>query len=305
MNTLHRLVRNAVSKLTPLAGADRQLVLSGKLLAAAHLQKPTIDDLTEVEFRVFSQFGEDGIVEWLVSVLPIASNTFVEFGVEDYRESNTRFLLMNRNWRGLVLDGDARNIAAFHADDIAYKHDITAVASFITADNINGSIEHAGFGERIGLLSVDLDGIDWWVLKAVNVAADIVIVEYNHFLGDLPVTVPYAQDFVRSKAHWSNGYWGASLAAFKHLLAGRGYVFVGTNAAGCNAFFVRTEHETVLRVKLRNVRAHPGVIRDARNKDGGLAYTGYRQFLPDMASLPLVRVDTMEPTTVAAALLRS
>jgi hypothetical protein len=78
---------------------------------------------------------------------------------------------MNRNWRGLVLDGDAQNIAAVYADDIAYKHDLKAVASFITAENINESIERAGFGERIGLLSVDLDGIDWWVLKALNVAA--------------------------------------------------------------------------------------------------------------------------------------
>jgi hypothetical protein len=302
MNVLHRLVRNTVARLGRLAGADRQLVLSGKLLAAAHLQKATIGDLTEVEFRVFSQFGEDGIIEFLVSILPITANTFVEFGVEDYRESNTRFLLMNRNWRGLVLDGDANNMAAVYGDDIAFRYDVTAVASFITAENISASIDRSGFGDRIGLLSVDIDGIDWWVLKAITVTADIVIVEYNDFFGERPVTVPYAPDFVRSKAHWCNGYWGASLAAFQQLLSARGYVFIGTNAAGNNAFFVLAEHEARVLARVANFRAHPSSFRDARNKDGTLAFSGYRPFLPEMAELPLIRTDTMQQTTVAEAL---
>src|SRR5579859_7257876 len=61
--------------------------------------------LQEAEFRVFSQWGEDGIIQYLLSKVAIAHDTFVEFGVGNYRESNTRFLLTNNNWRGLIIDG--------------------------------------------------------------------------------------------------------------------------------------------------------------------------------------------------------
>src|SRR5215212_2223713 len=57
----------------------------------------------DAEFRVFSQFGEDGIIQYLIQNVPIENELFIEFGVQDYRESNTRFLLCNDNWRGLIL----------------------------------------------------------------------------------------------------------------------------------------------------------------------------------------------------------
>lgn len=208
MNSLRRKIRNAVVKLSRLSGIERQLVLSGQLLSAQNLTRGKVKVLSDLEFRVFSQFGEDGIIDWLVSSLPIQTKTFIEFGVEDYRESNTRFLLASRNWTGFVMDGDEQNIAAVFSDDISYKHDIRAAASFITAENINESVMQSGIGRRVGLLSVDMDGVDWWVLKAMDVEADIVIVEYNDFLGPDPVTVPYSPDFQRGKAHWSHGYWG-------------------------------------------------------------------------------------------------
>ncbi len=66
------------------------------------------DEIERAEFRVFSQFGEDGIIQFLVQRVPIANQVFVEFGVEDYAESNTRFLLVHDAWRGLIVDaGDS------------------------------------------------------------------------------------------------------------------------------------------------------------------------------------------------------
>ena len=62
-------------------------------------------EIARAEFQVFSQFGEDGIIQFLVQRVPIEDEVFVEFGVEDYRESNTRFLLVHDNWRGLIVDG--------------------------------------------------------------------------------------------------------------------------------------------------------------------------------------------------------
>src|SRR3954471_19467097 len=67
-------------------------------------ERARVSTLKDVELRVFSQFGDDGIIQYLVHQLPIENDTFVEIGVEDYTEANTRFLLMRDNWRGLVVD---------------------------------------------------------------------------------------------------------------------------------------------------------------------------------------------------------
>ena len=87
---------------------DDSKVLLGKLLAQAHLQNlPALKkDIQQAEFKIFSQWGDDGIIQFLVSYLDIPQKTFIEFGVEDYSESNTRFLVINNNWKGLVLDGN-------------------------------------------------------------------------------------------------------------------------------------------------------------------------------------------------------
>lgn len=80
---------------------NRNLFLSAKIFINAVCDKK-IDSLEEVEFQVYSQFGEDGIIQWLIHNVAIEDKTFVEFGVEDYTEANTRFLLMNNNWSGFV-----------------------------------------------------------------------------------------------------------------------------------------------------------------------------------------------------------
>ena len=93
--------------------------------------------LSDVEFKVFSQWGEDGIIQFLISRVPIESEIFIEFGVESYRESNTRFLLMNNDWRGLIMDGNKDYMKRIQDDDIYWRHDLTSIAVFITRDNIN------------------------------------------------------------------------------------------------------------------------------------------------------------------------
>src|SRR5687768_12224968 len=79
----------------------------GQIQTALNNQKQSIKNLDEVEFQVFSQWGDDGIIQYLVNKLDIPNKTFIEFGVEDYKESNTRFLLISNNWSGYVIDGSA------------------------------------------------------------------------------------------------------------------------------------------------------------------------------------------------------
>ena len=201
-----------------------------------------ISSIQETEFRVFSQFGEDGIIQFLVSNIEIPNKNFVEFGVEDYAESNTRFLLINNNWSGLVIDATQQNVESIKNDAIYWKHDLTALNAFITRDNINSLIA-SRFSGDIGLLSIDIDGNDYWIWDSINVVNPrIVVCEYNSVFGSKHcVSIPYSADFVRQNAHYSNLYFGASLGALNMLAERRGYCFVGCNSAGNNAFFVRKD----------------------------------------------------------------
>lgn len=297
--SLQNMFRNQAFKTRRLVGLEKSLVLSGEIRAEQIASRAKLTRLSDAEFSVFSQWGEDGIIAWLVEKLRPANTTFVEFGVQDFRESNARFLLMSRNWSGLVIDGSQAYIDAIRSDDIAYKHDLQTTCAFITRDNIQGLIAAADFGPRIGILSVDLDGNDYWILEAIDTEADIVIVEYNDLFGGRPSSVPYKSDFVRLAAHPSGMYWGASLPAFRHLLEKRGYRFAGTNLAGTNAFFVHSDHATKLERLLDTEIAHPCRMREARNPDGSLSYKTYGEMCHLVADLPLVDVTTM--ATIKAA----
>ncbi len=208
-----------------------------------------VRSIQETEFRVFSQFGEDGIIQFLISNIPIPNKTFVEFGVEDYTESNTRFLLVNDNWSGLVIDGSQSNIDSIKNDSHYWRHELTPLSAFITRDNINSLIA-SRFSGDLGLLSMDIDGNDYWIWEAINVVSPrIVVCEYNSLFGNKHrISIPYRDDFLRQKAHFSYLYFGASLGALCMLAEKRGYCFVGCNSAGNNAFFVRKDVIGDLRV---------------------------------------------------------
>jgi len=201
------------------------------------------DKLSDIEFQVFSQWGEDGIIQFLISKVPIENEIFIEFGVQDYSESNTRFLLMNDNWKGLIMDSSAEFINKIRSSQIYWQHDLTAVKAFITKDNINDIIASNNISGDIGILSIDIDGNDYWIWDAISVVSPrIVICEYNSVFGcDRAITIPYKEDFERTKAHYSNLYFGASLKALYGLAEKKGYNFVGSNKAGANAFFVRKD----------------------------------------------------------------
>jgi hypothetical protein len=249
-------------------------LLLGKLSAARVAGLPDGAALRDAEFKVFSQWGEDGIIQYLISRVAIPKPYFVEFGVENYLESNTRFLLLNDNWSGLIMDGSDANMQYVRGDAIYWRHELQAVSAFITAENINELLRTHVPERDIGILSVDIDGNDYWVWRAIDaVAPRIVIAEYNSVFGpDLQVTVPYQPDFNRTKAHHSNLFWGASLAALCHLGAQKGYAFVGSNSAGNNAFFVRED----CAARLRKLAPAEGYVRsrfrESRNEAGHLTY---------------------------------
>jgi hypothetical protein len=259
---------------------QKSLVLNGKLLSELNCKK-NISTLDEVEFQVFSQRGEDGVIQYLINHIDIPNKIFVEFGVETYTESNTRFLLINNNWSGLIIDGSKSNINFIKSDYIYWKYDITAVESFITKENINKIISEYTKVSDIGILSVDIDGNDYWIWKEIDcIKPRIVICEYNSAFGnDKKVTVPYKADFVRRKEHYSDLYFGASLAAFCELAEEKGYDFIGTTRAGVNAYFVRKDLSSPFKKFTTQQGFNESDNRDSRDEKGNLTFLRHNQRL--------------------------
>jgi hypothetical protein len=233
-----------------------------------------LNDIKKSEFKIFSQWGDDGIINFLVGYLDIKDKRFVEFGVENYTECNTKFLLMTQNWRGLIMDGSNKNMTSLRTSELYWKFDIKAVDVFVTAENINSLLSDNGFAGEIGILHIDIDGNDYWIWNAVSVANPIiVIVEYNSIFGyDKPWTVPYDPSFVRTQEHYSNLYYGTSLLSICDLAEEKGFYFVGCNSNGNNAYFVRKDWIKGLKVLSPKEGYVESRFRESRAEDGTLTF---------------------------------
>jgi hypothetical protein len=198
----------------------------------------------DVEFRCYSQNGEDGILLYIFSILGMTNRKVVEICAGDGLECNAANLLINHGWSGLLFDGDGDQVARGKAFYSTCRNTWTApptfVKSWITAEAVDALVASSGFRGPIDLLSLDLDGNDYWVWKALEcVTPRVVVLEFNAGCGpDVSVTMSYRPDFRLDYA--VHPYrCGASLAAFVKLARAKGYRLVGVQSRGFNAFFVR------------------------------------------------------------------
>lgn len=180
-----------------------------------------------VERKEYAQNKEDGIIHAIFTMIGTTNKYFVEFGVEDGIECNTRYLSKHKGWSGLLMDGSNENKA------------INLQKEFITAENIEALFEKHNVPKEFDLLSIDIDGNDYWIWKVItHYSPRVVIMEYNACIPYSPaVTVPYKEDFVWDKTD----YYGASLSALVKLGAQKGYTLIATDSRGVNAFFVQDD----------------------------------------------------------------
>jgi hypothetical protein len=272
---------------------DELKINQGLILSALNEARKSTD-LADYEFKVFSQWGEDGIIQYLSNAIEMKHKTFIEFGVESFMEANCRFLLMKDNWSGYVIDASSSNIANLKKSYFYWKYQIDAVDAFVTKDNINDLLAKSCFDEDVGILSIDIDGNDYFILEAINtVRPRILICEYNAVFGARRISVPYDPEFCRTRKHYSNLYWGASLSAITFLANRKGYSLVGTNSSACNAFFVRDD---LLNEKVKVLTAEqaflPSTIRQSRDKQGNLSYLAGEDRLKAIRGLRVVNVET-------------
>jgi hypothetical protein len=298
--SLKQRLRRAV--INPSLYRDLELVRynQGQILAELNRNKQSAN-LQDYEFSVYSQWGEDGIIQRLLSLLPIANRTFIEFGVEDFNEANCRFLMAHDHWRGFVLDGSPRWIAKLRNADWFWKYDLRAEHAMVTRDNVNELLTKSGFDRDLGILSIDVDGVDYWLLEAVTAFEPrIIIMEYNALFGpERAITVPYDAAFSRRAKHYSELYFGASLAALEHLARQKGYALVCTESAGVNAFFVRNDLAGGDVQALSAALAYsPTHVRQSRNTEGMLDYLDAKAQYDAIRGMPVINVITGNPETL-------
>jgi hypothetical protein len=262
-------------------------------------------DCNDAEFTAFSQFGEDGIIEYLIRHCDISPETFVEIGVETYAEANTRFLAEHRLWRGLIIDQNPQLSDDLAATQLHWRSQVSATSSFVTRENAQHLVADFVGSGGLGLLSLDIDGVDYWILEQlVSLKPALVIVEYNALFGDAAtVTIPYDAEFDRRQPSYHNIYYGAGLAAFEHLLATHGYALVACTTAGNNAFFVRSDRLGDVPVRSVAEAYRPRRFVEHRDANGALTgITDRNRQLQDVQRLPLVDVTDGSRLTVADTL---
>jgi hypothetical protein len=226
--------------------------------------------LCETGFRCFSQFEEDGLILFVMAALGIAQGVFLDIGSADGVNSNCANLALNFGWRGTFIDGDKSNIAkgrAFyerHPDTWIYPPKF--VQGMITRENINQLLTEASVPPEIDLMSIDIDGNDYWVWDAISVtSAKAVIIETHTEFGLKNIVVPYNKDYVYPGRH--PDYHGASPVAMEKLARRMGYRLIGANRLGFNTIYLREGLAPILpTVSVESILSHP------RNQERALLF---------------------------------
>jgi hypothetical protein len=277
---------------------EAELLVLGSMLSKQQwlLPPPPVLCFYDCEFKIFSQFGDDGLIQYLIKHIDIENEVFIEFGVEDYTESNTRFLMVNNNWEGFVMDGSEKNMEKLRNQNWFWKYSLKCRAVFITKDNINALLAETGF-KNIGLLHIDIDGNDAHILAEIDLKElnpSIIIMEYNSVFGkERAISVPYDKDFIRTEKHYSNLYWGASLAALTYIANNKGYGLVGCNLAGNNAYFVRKDLlNKIIKEKTVDEAYILSKFRESRNIDYSLSYLDGDERYEMIKGLDVINVAT-------------
>ncbi|NOT51631.1 MAG: hypothetical protein HOP10_10170 [Chitinophagaceae bacterium] len=213
--------------------------------------------LSDVSFDIFTYHGEDGIISYLTKELKDVPKTFVDVGAGNCIVGNCSTQAIHFGWKGVFIDKDKVQVSTgkkFYSKATGSIEGINFINEEITPENSNRVIAYTGVTGEVGLLSVDIDGNDYWVWKAIDIIEPrIVVIEAKVEFGHHDVIVPYSKDNHRST---DIKYNGASVEAFRKLGVQKGYKLVGANRQGYNLFFVKN-NEPVPAVSSADVLTDP------------------------------------------------
>jgi len=237
-------------------------------------RKEPLPAFRDVEFRTFSQNGEDGILLLIFSVIGATNRTLLDLGCGNGFIANSTNLLVHHGWNGLLVDGSedsvqiARDFFSRCKDTGVYPPKVAH--AWLETETINELVKSHGLSGSIDLLSIDIDSTDYWIWEALEqVQPRVVLLEYMDILGPTRAwTVPYRRDFVGEHDAMGLCYGGASLPAFVKLAARKGYRLVGCQQYGFNAFFMRNDvaPELFPAVPVESCFTHPKVQEGMRTR---------------------------------------
>ena len=247
------------------------LVNQYKILSSMNKYSKFLD----IGFKAYSQFDEDGILLYIFSLIGFTNRKVVEICCGTGYECNTANLIINHSCQGLLFDGNAFNIKT--ANDFFRMNQMTALIpplckqAWITKDNINKLIQNENFLGNIDLLSLDIDGNDYWVWEAIDkINPRVFICETCNFApNDKAITIPYKEDFIcSSPENFCDDFRGASSLAMIKLSKKKGYRLVGAHKHGFNLIFIREDigQKYFPEVRIEDVSNNPWTIESKKKR---------------------------------------
>lgn len=263
------------------------------LILKSNINNHNFSCLEDAEFSVYSQNGEDGILNFIINKLKIKKPNFIEIGVGDYTECNTRFIYETYFSSGIIIDCLSELKKKVSKNVNIWKGNLGIIESFVSKENINDIINR-NCNFEVDIFSLDIDGIDYWILKNLSddVKPKIFVIEYNSNFGLKKITVPYIQDFDRKKYHYSHLCYGASITAIQELMHNKGYYLLGVNRLKNNAFFISNNFERkkfFSNIKEQSLEeAVLSNFSEGRDKNGLLSYLNKKQQLKEIEECEVI-----------------
>jgi hypothetical protein len=269
INCLKKIKNYSIGKLT--------IILAHSIILKSRIFYEKYELIEDAEIKIFSQNGEDGIIDYIIQKLSLKKPSFVEIGVGDFSESNTRLLYEMYYGNGLIVDINQDLKKKVSQNVNLWKGNLNVVETKVSSQNINSLLkEYSPYS--IDLFSIDIDGIDYWVINELNEKiSKILILEYNSIFGsELEVSVPNSDNFSRNEYHYSNLCYGASLKAYVKLMDRKGYYLLGVNRLRNNAFFINKDYpKSIFFPKIREINVKESTnlnFTESRDQNNSLSY---------------------------------
>ena len=267
-----------------------------------------VENLWDVEVKVFSQWGEDGIIDFLCHKLQISKPRILEFGAGCFSECNSRFAAHNRNASVYAVDARKDLPEGLMNSGLMWRNSLFCEVIKVTRENVCEIFQRAA--ESIGgvdILSMDLDGNDYWLLERILLdQVKVVVAEYNPIFGHKnKISVEYSNQS-RFERHYSGLLFGASLNAFIEMLSKKSFVFLGSNRVGNNAFFVRKDLIKKVGVRRPNLSNLERFVdwrcRESRNQERVLTFLNAHNMVKLLKEQEVIEVKSNKRISIEEAL---
>lgn len=267
---IHKFIHKFLDLNSPLDTASLQGQVQKSVetqwVYAAKNNVRVFDNIKDAGFRCYSQFEEDGIILYLLSCIGKKTHKVVEMCCGIGSECMAANLIINHGYKGYLFDGDAKNVDRakdfFKGQKDCLLVEPSIEHAWITRSNVNDLLEKIGVKGEIDLLSIDVDGIDYYLWEAIDVISPRICVFeiHNMIPSDSALTIPYSDDFfAMDKGPIEREFRSVSLLAMQKLSGKKGYTMVGSHKHGFNVFFVRND-------LLNNLLPTPTIAEIASNE---------------------------------------